>query len=135
MNADSLSSIQCMSVFFLFDFLAVSCMGLEFLGVAVCNIRSCFNSTAPTLKLAFRMEMTVESTAAHNYITLPPGREREQEFVCKDTCVHACSQVYSMYDGVYVCVKRGDKERRAEVSKIETGTEIAVEIQQLSHLS
>ncbi len=78
-------------------------MGLELLGVAICNIGDCFNSTAPTPKFAFGMEITVESTAAHNYITLSPGREREQEFVCKDTCVHACSQVYSMYDDVCVC--------------------------------
>lgn len=60
--------------FFLFPFLVSN--GLEFLGVAICNIRSCFNSTATTLKLAFRMEMNVEFTAAHNYITLSPGRKR-----------------------------------------------------------
>lgn len=60
----------------------------------------------PTLKLAFRMEMTVEFTAVHNYITLSPGRERKStEFLYVRT-------------HVYMHVHKRKRERKSERSSV-----------------
>lgn len=80
------SSTQCILMFFFIYFLAVNYMQLVFLTVIcdVYKIRCCFCPDAPTLMLAFRMEMS----RIHRCITLSSEREIKNLYV--RTRVRAC---------------------------------------------